>query len=324
MTLRLPITLLSFLFAATAFSQLHTVTGNVTDNQGSPLEFVNIVVKGTPRGTMSDASGAFSIDVSPTDSIQFSMIGFRKTTIVAGNRKRVSVAMDGIEQRMAEMIVTGYSKQERRDLTGSVSSVKLNEDVSFQTVDQMLQGKAPGVYMTTSSGALGSANVLSIRGLSSIMGDNNPLYVIDGVPIYGTGRSDNSTDISGGGIAAISMGGMQTGGGTLEYNMDLKYSFEKNPLASLAPEDIESIEILKDAFATAIYGSRGANGVILITTKKGSRERSRVSVNYTLGIDQIIAKPDLLNGDDYSQVYSSYFRGENYPKLMIFGICTEY
>ena len=314
MTLRLPLTLLSFLFAATAFSQLHTVTGNVTDNQGSPIEFVNIVVKGTSRGTMSDASGAFSIDVSPTDSIQFSMIGFRKTTIVAGKRKHISVAMDGIEQRMAEMIVTGYSKQERRDLTGSVSSVKLNEDVSFQTVDQMLQGKAPGVYMTTSSGALGSANVLSIRGLSSIMGDNNPLYVIDGVPIYGTGRSDNSTDISGGGIAAISMGGMQTGGGTLDYNMDLKYSFEKNPLASLAPEDIESIEILKDAFATAIYGSRGANGVILITTKKGSRERSRVNVNYTLGIDQIIAKPDLLNGDDYAQVYSGYFRGENYPK----------
>jgi len=314
MTKRFPLTLLSVVLTTVAFAQQHIVTGNVTDNQGSPLEFVNILVKGTSRGTMSDGSGAFSIDVSPTDSIQFSLIGFRKTTIVAGNRKRLSVTMDDIEQRMAEMIVTGYSKQERRDLTGSVSSVKLDEDVSFQTVDQMLQGRAPGVFMTSSSGALGSANVLSIRGLSSVLGDNNPLYVIDGVPIYGTDRSNNSDDVSGGAIAAISMGGMQTGGGTLEYNMDLKYSFEKNPLATLNPEDIESIEILKDAFATAIYGSRGANGVVLITTKKGSRERPRVNVSYTLGVDQICGRLNLLNGDEYSQVYSSYYKGENFPK----------
>ena len=308
MTHRFSLTLLSLVFTMVAFAQQTIVTGNVTDDQGSPLEFVNIVVKGTSRGTMSDASGAFQIAAAPSDSLLFSMIGFKKAGVKVGQRKRFSVVMESIDQRIAELVVTGYSKQERRDLTGSVSSVRLDEDVSFQTVDQMLQGKAPGVYMSTSSGALGSANVLSIRGLSSIIGDNNPLYVIDGVPIYGTDRSNNSEDVSGGAIAAISMGGMQTGGGTLDYNMDLKYSFEKNPLATLNPEDIESIEILKDAFSTAIYGSRGANGVILITTKKGSRERPRVNVSYTLGVDQIIGKLDLLSGDDYAQVYSIYYK----------------
>ncbi|MBO4905656.1 MAG: TonB-dependent receptor [Bacteroidaceae bacterium] len=315
MTPRCSLTILFFVFTLAASAQQYIVTGNVTDDQGSPLEMVAVSVKGTQNGTYTDASGAYELSVQPTDSLQFSLIGFQKQTVAVNHRKRLNVVLENSDFRFAELVVTGYSTQERRDITGSVSSVKLDEDVSFQTVDQMLQGRAPGVFMTSSSGALGAANVLTIRGLSSIIGDNNPLYVIDGVPIYGTDRSNNSADISGGAIAAISMGGMQTGGGTLDYNMDLKYSFEKNPLATLNPEDIESIEILKDAFATAIYGSRGANGVVLITTKKGMREHPRVNVSYTLGVDQIIGKPDLLNGDEYSQVYSSYFRGENYPKL---------
>jgi len=292
-----------------------TIIGNVTDEHGSPLEAVTVSVRGTTRATSTDASGAYQISALPTDTLQYSFLGYQTTTVPARNKKRINVSLESSDYSLTELVVTGYSKQERRDLTGSVSSVKLDEDVSFQTVDQMLQGRAPGVYMSTSSGALGSANVLTIRGLSSIIGDNNPLYVIDGVPIYGTDRSTNSTDKSGGAIAAASMGGMQTGGGSLQYNMDQKYSFEKNPLATLNPEDIESIEILKDAFATAIYGSRGANGVILITTKKGSRENTRITVNYTLGIDHLMGKLDLLNGDEYSQVYSNYYAGENFPKL---------
>lgn len=291
------------------------ITGNVTDENGSPLEAVTVSIKGTVRAVMTNASGSYQINASPTDTLQYSFLGYQKKSVCVGNRKRMNVVLTSSDYSLGEVIVTGYSKQERRDLTGSVSSVKLEDDVSFQTVDQMLQGKAPGVYMTTSSGALGSANVLTIRGLSSIIGDNNPLYVIDGVPIYGTDRASNSADNSGGAIAAFSMGGMQTGGGSLQYNTDLKYTFEKNPLATLNPEDIESIEILKDAFATAIYGSRGANGVILVTTKKGSKEKPRINVNYTLGVDHLLGKLDLLSGDDYAQVYSNYFNGLNFPKL---------
>lgn len=267
-------------------AQQKPITGNVVDRNGNPIEWVSVVVKHTNVHTTTNQTGAYNIIASVGDTLSFSIIGFDKEQRIVGKSNRMDIMLyESKDVVLADLVVTGYSKQERRDLTGSVASVKLDDNVSFRSVDQMLQGKAPGVFMTTSSGALGSANVLTIRGLSSIIGDNNPLYVIDGVPIYGTDRSANSTDVSGGAIPAVSMMGMQTGGGSLQYNTDLKYSFEKNPLATLNPDDIESIEILKDAFATAIYGSRGASGVVLITTKKGSQARPRVTVNYTLGVD---------------------------------------
>ena len=208
---------------------------------------------------------------------------------------------------LAEIVVTGYGRQERRDITGSVSSVKLPERKSFMSVDQMLAGQAPGVFVSASSGALGAANLLTIRGASSILGDNNPLYVIDGVPIYGTDRDANGVSTSGGAIAATSMGGMQIGGGSLMYNHEVTNTFEKNPLTALNPDDIESIEILKDAFATAIYGSRGSAGVILITTKKGTRDRTKVDVTYSLSFDKPIGKLDLLNGEEYNRIYSRLY-----------------
>ncbi len=296
------------------FAQKKTVSGNVVDKNGNPIELATVRLKDNTAYTSTNASGAYSIAVSKGDTLYYSMLGYETQRKIVGKSDRMDVIMyESKDVTLADLVVTGYSKQERRDLTGAVSSVKLADDISFQSIDQMLQGKAPGVFMSTSSGALGSANVLTIRGISSIMGDNNPLYVIDGVPIYGTDRSSNSTDISGGAISATSMTGMQTGGGSLQYNTELKYSFEKNPLATLNPDDIESIEILKDAFATAIYGSRGASGVILITTKKGSKERPRININYTLGIDQPLGKLKLLNGKQYSQIYSNYFSGLNFP-----------
>lgn len=290
------------------------INGNVVDSNGSPLEFATIHVLHTPRATTSNLSGFFSIEASPGDTLQISLVGFEKCIRIVGKTTRMEVVMTtGKAYMLADLVVTGYGRQERRDLTGSVSSVKLNDEVSFHTIDQLLQGKAPGVYMSTSSGALGSANVLTIRGVSSIMGDSNPLYVIDGVPVYGTDRSANTANTSGGAIAAASMTGMQTGGGSLQYNTDLKYSFEKNPLATLNPDDIESIEILKDAFATAIYGSRGSAGVVLITTKKGNKDRAKVNVGYTLAFDKPIGTPKLLDGNDYAQLYSEYFTGLAFP-----------
>lgn len=297
-------------------AQQKAINGNVVDRNGNPIEWVSVVVKHTNVHTTTNQTGAYNIIASVGDTLSFSIIGFDKEQRVVGKSNRMDIMLhESKDVVLADLVVTGYSKQERRDLTGSVASVKLDDNVSFRSVDQMLQGKAPGVFMTTSSGALGSANVLTIRGLSSIIGDNNPLYVIDGVPIYGTDRSANSTDVSGGAIPAASMMGMQTGGGSLQYNTDLKYSFEKNPLATLNPDDIESIEILKDAFATAIYGSRGASGVVLITTKKGSQARPRVTVNYTLGVDNPLGKLKLLNGKQYAQIYSQYFNGMNFPEL---------
>lgn len=297
-------------------AQVHTVSGRVVDNGGNPIELVTIFVKGTQNATTSDIHGEYKLQANVGDTLVMRLVGYTQKMVKVGKRARIDVVLESsVSSRLAETVVTGYGRQERRDVTGSVSKVKLDEDVKFQTVDQMLQGKAPGVYMSTSSGALGSANVLTIRGISSIMGDTDPLYVVDGVPIYSTDRSSNSTDMSGGAIPAVSMGGTQTGGGSLQNNIRLKYDFEKNPLATLNPDDIESIEILKDAFATAIYGSRGANGVVLITTKHGRTERPQVNITYSLGVDRLMGKLKLLNGDEYSQIYSQYYPNSNFPKL---------
>lgn len=297
-----------------AMAQEQHITGRVIDESGAPLHMVTVSIKGTNKATHTAEDGTYAIDVTPNQQLVFSMIGFDRQSFTVGKKQTINVTMrETTETKMQDLVVVGYSRQERRDLTGSVSSVTPKDNVSFQSVDQMLQGRVPGLYMTNSSGALGSANVLTIRGVSSIMGDNNPLYVIDGVPMFGTDRDANSVGTTGGSIPGIAMGGMQTGGGSLQYNIDLNNSFEKNPLANINPDDIESIEILKDAFATAIYGSRGAAGVILITTKKGSKGRTKVNVGYTLGIDNPIGKLDLLNGDQYSQVYSTYYPKGKYP-----------
>ncbi len=279
------------------------------DTDGEPLEMVLVNIKGTSEAVSTDQQGRYSIKAMSGNVLAFSLLGYEKQNIKVGKSNEVNVVME-VDRSFSldNVVVTGYSSQERRDLTGSVSSVKPKDNVGFKTVDQMLQGAAPGVFMSNSSGTLGGANVLTIRGVSSIMGDNNPLYVIDGVPVYSTDREANSVGSSGGSVPGISIGGSQVGGGSLRYNYDLRYSFEKNPLAALNPDDIESIEILKDAFATAIYGARGAAGVILITTKKGSRGKTKVNVGYTMSLDNPIGKLDMLNGSEYSTIYNTYYK----------------
>lgn len=295
-------------------AQNREVTGKVVDQNGNPLPYVSVSIKGTNKAAITADDGTYRISVAPKEQLVFSMVGYEKQTVRTGTKSVINITLlESDDMKMTDLVVVGYSRQERRDLTGSVSSVTPKDNVAFESLDKMLQGRVPGLYMSNSSGALGAANVLTIRGISSIMGDNNPLYVIDGVPMFGTDRNANSVGTTGGSIPGIAMGGMQTGGGTLKYNIDLNNSFEKNPLANINPDDIESIEILKDAFATAIYGSRGAAGVILITTKKGARGRTKVNVGYSLSIDNPIGKLDLLNGDQYSQFYSLYYPKGKYP-----------
>lgn len=291
------------------------ISGTVTDSKQEPLAGVTVFIPNTSTAAVTNADGKYTIDVKPGESLTYSCVGFMKKTLkIESGILEMDVVLDDSENsQLADLIVVGYSRQERRDLTGSVSTVKLPEHKAGLTIDQLLIGQAPGVFGSVSSGALGSANLLTIRGAASIMGDNNPLYVIDGVPIYGTYRNFNSTNTSGGNIAGVSMSGMQVGGGSLANNRELSNTFEKNPLATLNPDDIESIEILKDAFATAIYGSRGSAGVILITTKKGSREKSKVNVTYSISADRPLGKLNLLNGDEYNTIYSHYYPNASFP-----------
>lgn len=297
------------LIAATtlSFAQgLVKLTGTVKDTEGNPLAGAYVMVKGTNKIVDTDLKGHFNIEVVKGNAIQVVLIGYVTQDRVINQDGAIEISL--VEDRLLldESICVGFTTIERRDITGSVATVKLSEAKAGLSVDKLLAGQASGVYMSTSSGALGAANVLMIRGVSSIMGDNNPLYVVDGVPIYGTNRNENSTATSGGSTPAMSMSGTNVSS-SITSNYDLKYSFEKNPLTSLNPDDIESIEILKDAFATAIYGSRGSAGVILITTKKGSRDRTKIDVTYSIGVDNPLGKLDLLNGEQYNQIYSMYY-----------------
>lgn len=293
--------------ASLSFAQERVkVTGTIKDTEGNPLPGTYIIVKSTNKVVDADATGSFSIEVNKGSTLQFTLIGFVAQERVINSDQRLNITLIPDMMKLNESVVVGYSKQERRDITGSVATVKPAEFKSALSVDKLLAGQAAGVYMSTSSGALGAANVLMIRGISSIMGDNNPLYVVDGVPIYGTSRSENSTSTSGGSIPAYSFGGTNVSS-SITTNPDLTYSFEKNPLTSLNPDDIESIEILKDAFATAIYGSRGSAGVILITTKKGSRDRTKIDLTYNVSIENPLGKLKLLNGEQYNMIYSMYY-----------------
>lgn len=289
-----------------------TITGTVIDENKLPLPGVAVVMPGTSIGTSTDGGGKYSLAVPESAELSFSMIGYVKQNIKVAGKSVIDVVLKESKQDIAEIVVTGYSRQERRDITGSVSSIKMPEHKTFSSVDQMLAGQAPGVFMSKSSGALGAANILTIRGTSSIMGNNNPLYVVDGVPIYSTDRESNTVSTTGSSSPATSFSSGTIGGGSMSYNSNMKYDFEKNPLETLNPDDIESIEILKDAFATAIYGSRGAAGVILITTKKGSRDRTKVDVSYSFSIDNPLGQLDLLNGEEYSMIYNKYYKTDKY------------
>jgi len=290
-----------------SFSQVKmNVSGTVKDIQGKGIPGTHVHVKGSNVGTETNFDGNFTIQVHKGGTLRFSFIGYQSVERSINSTDHVNVILEEDKMALKELIFTGYSSQERRDITGSVTTVRPAETTSALSVDKMLAGQAAGVFMSTSSGALGAANVLTIRGISTIMGDNNPLYVIDGVPIYGTSRESNLTSTSGGSIPMSSMMGTNVSS-SLTNNSTLNYSFEKNPLTSLNPDDIESIEILKDAFATAIYGSRGSAGVILITTKKGLRDRTKIDVNFSTSIEDPMGKLNLLNGEEYNLIYSMYY-----------------
>lgn len=272
----------------------------------SPIIGGTVLVKGTTKGVVTDIDGNYSIKAEANDVLVFSCIGFEPQTIVVKASRVINVMLNEETKNITELVVVGYGKQDRRSITGAVSTVKAEKLQKIATsLDNALLGKVAGLHVASSSGVPGSATLMSIRGISTLYGENNsPLYVIDGVPIYGTGRDFNNTSFNNSSVKWASM----NGGNEDVITRGIGQEFEKNPLANLNPDDIESIEVLKDAFSTAIYGSRGANGVILITTKKGSREKVKVDIQYSTTISNPLKLPKLLNGEEYSQVYNAYYK----------------
>lgn len=262
-----------------ATKQDFTVTGIVQDQSGQPLPGANILEKGTTNGTQTDFDGNFEITLSNADAIlSVTYIGFSSKEIPLNGQNSLTITLEESAAALDEIVVVGYGTQKKSDLTGSVSSLK-SEDLNpgaNASVDQMMLGRAAGVQINQSSSAPGGGLSIRIRGASSLNASNEPLYVIDGFPI------DNSPNLTSGGAAEVS-----------------ENQSPNNPLNSLNPADIESIEILKDASATAIYGSRGANGVVMITTKKGKSGKMRVTYDVYSGIQTVAKTIDVLNTSQY-------------------------
>ncbi len=279
LTKRFIYALLCMALTLTAGAQTKIVSGKVTsDKDGSPISGASVVAKGTTTGTQTNASGEYSIEVGATATkLVISSVGFG-TTEVNANGANTDVVMKATGEGLTEVVVIGYGTARKRDLTGSVGSVSAkNFNKGPQTsADQLIQGKVAGVQVIQNNGAPGAGTTVRIRGAASIRAGNTPLFVIDGIPLSNTNsRPDiGFTDVGGGSPAG-------------------------NPLNFINPNDIASMDVLKDASAAAIYGSRGANGVVLITTKRGAAGLPKIEFNTSVGFSSIAKKLKVLNGDEY-------------------------
>ncbi|MFF5381892.1 SusC/RagA family TonB-linked outer membrane protein [Pedobacter suwonensis] len=266
------------LFIATsAIAQDRTITGTVTGKgDGLPLPGVSVKIKGTPSGTTTGADGKFAIRVaSSASTIEFSSVGYVSQSISVGSRNLINVSLESDAQSLTDVVVVGYGTASKKDVIGSVAKVagESLQNIPAPSFDRALAGKATGVQVITPSGLLGQAPQVRIRGINSITSGASPLYVVDGIPVI-------SGDV--GGFTSV------------------------NALADINSNDIESIEILKDGAATAIYGSRAANGVVLITTKRG---KSGTQFNYDgwTAIANISSRFDLLNADEFITIANERF-----------------
>lgn len=270
--------------------QAQTISGVVTDeDNGDRLPGVNIVVQGTNIGTATDADGNFQLDVpSLNETIVVSYVGYQTKEISINGRETLEITLLPQSVMGDELVVIGYGTQRRADVTGSISTVSsdnFNQGV-VSSPEQLLQGKVPGLSVTAQGGQPGAPQTISIRGLGSLRTGSGPLFVIDGVAI------DNSNTAPSGDSF-----GMSTASPT-------------NPLAFLNPDDIESINVLKDASATAIYGSRAANGVILISTKSGEIGQAQLNYSSRLGISKIANRLDLLSPEEFADFHNSNGRSD--------------
>ena len=264
------------------FSQSKTITGTVKDETGLTLPGVTIQIKNTENlGAISNFDGYFNITIPSTSSkiLVFSYLGYTTQEVNVSNTTNVNLIMIPDQTQLDEVVVVGYGTVLKKDVTGALTSVKVKDNVANQsgTIDQLLQGRAAGVQVTQNAGAPGSGISVKIRGTNSLRGNNEPLYVVDGVIISSAGED------------VIAAGGVGNSGQETQ-----------NGLNGINPRDIESIQVLKDASATAIYGSRGANGVVLITTKQGVKGKVKINSFITTSIRTIDKKYDVLDGIGYA------------------------
>lgn len=263
--------------------QQKTVSGKVTDFTGTPLPGVSVVIKGTTTGAITDSNGNYSLSNVPGNSIlQFSFIGMKKMDVKLEGKTTINVTLEEETVGIEEVVAIGYGTKKKRDLTGSISSVSGNNltETKTESFAQALQGRSAGVLVKSNSGQPGGGVSIRIRGIGGI-NDSEPLYIIDGIQ-FGVGGSDTN-----------------------------------NPLSSLNPNDIESLEVLKDASSSAIYGARGANGVVLITTKRGKEAKSQITYTTSYGIQNMTNpnKLQVMNGQEYAEWVNKVEANDGKPAI---------
>jgi len=276
-------TQLIFLFTLTAlmtfcsYGQKVTLSGIVTDEKSQPMIGVSVSIKGTTTGSITDINGKYSIDNLDAGTYTFMayMIGYikveKEVALTTGDKKEVNFTLKEDVLQLNQIVVVGYGVKEKRDVTGSIETIKMKDlaqTSGSSSFEQVMQGRASGVQVTAANGVAGAPVKINIRGTSSISAGSEPLYVVDGIPI-------TSGDFSSG----------ERGAGT-------------NALSDLNQNDIESIEVLKDAASAAIYGSRGANGVVIITTKKGKAGKTKFDVNFSSGIVKETNRLELISAEE--------------------------
>lgn len=270
-----------------------TIKGKVIDSKGQPLPGVTVKLKGTAITAITDDKGFYTLTFDSANAIlEYSFIGFSTQEIVVANQQVINIILLEQVKSLADVVVIGYGTQKRGDINGAVSSVKASDlaNTPQASIDQLLQGKVSGVTITQNSGAPGSNTSVHIRGITSLQGSNEPLYVIDGVPVSG-----DATNYSTSGRSPLQSANVSTG--TEETAV--------SPLSLINPNDIESVDILKDASASAIYGSRASNGVIIITTKRGKNGSAKISYDGYAGFQRPARYLPMMNLQQYATLQNA-------------------
>ncbi|MDR2388508.1 MAG: TonB-dependent receptor plug domain-containing protein, partial [Tannerellaceae bacterium] len=269
--------------SAPGVQQTRRVTGLVTDVNKEPVIGANVMLKGTLTGVITDTEGRFALDVLENAVLQISYIGYISREIPLRGESSLRIELQEDLKAIDEVVVIGYGSIRKSDLTGSVASVKTAEiqQTPMVSIDQGLVGRASGVQVIQTSGMPGATASIRVRGSSSLQGGNEPLYVIDGFPVYsgeGFGNTGGKTSLSG--------------------------------LSTVNPSDIESIEILKDAAATAIYGARAANGVVLITTKSGKKGHDVITFESNFGMSNVSKKIAVMDAQEYALLVNEAYTND--------------
>ena len=261
------------LFAAIQLlAQQRTVTGKVTDANGIPVPNASVLIKGTTTGTSTNSDGVYTLNVpNNAKTLVISSVGMTAMELSIGNKAVINASLQSADKSLSEVVVVGYGTQQKKAFTGSSAKVDAKEFANLMTpsIDKQLAGRAPGVQVTNTGGSINTPARIRIRGIASITGNNDPLFVVDGIPVV---------------------------------NLDAAGVGHSNTLGDINTSDIESIDVLKDGSATAIYGSRAAAGVILITTKKGIKGRAKVSYDASFGFSSVAKKFDLLNAKQFELI----------------------